>query len=59
LAEEHQATLLLPHQTFCAGERCLITRDRTPLYYDTDHLTRTGALELRPLLEPHIREIAQ
>jgi peptidoglycan/LPS O-acetylase OafA/YrhL len=59
LAEEHQATLLLPHETFCAGERCVITRDRTPLYYDTDHLTITGALELVPLLETPIREIAQ
>ena len=59
LAEAHRATLLLPHETFCAGERCATTRGRTPLYYDTDHLTTTGALELVPLLEPPIREIAQ
>lgn len=59
LALEHQAVLLLPHETICEGERCAVLRNGRPMYYDTDHLTITGALELRPMLEPAIREIAQ
>jgi len=59
VALEHQAVLLLPHETICAGERCAVLRNGRPMYYDTDHLTITGALELRSMLEPAIREIAQ
>jgi len=51
--------LLFPHETICAGERCAVLQNGRPIYYDTDHLTITGALELVPLLEPALREIAQ
>lgn len=59
LTAAHQATLLLPHETICAGDRCAILKAGRPLYHDTDHLTITGALELRPMLEPAIREIGR
>ncbi len=59
LAAEHGAGLLLPHETLCDEDRCAVLRNDKPLYYDTDHLTITGALELVPMLEPALREIAQ
>lgn len=59
LAEQHDAELLLPHETICAGDRCAILSADRPMYYDTDHLTITGALTLRSMLEPAIREIAR
>lgn len=59
LADAYGAVLLLPHETFCAGARCLILKGDRPAYFDTDHLTITGAIELTDMLEPAIREIAQ
>ena len=59
LADAHQAQLLLPHETICAGARCALLNQGRPLYHDTDHLTITGALQLRAMLEGAFREIAQ
>ena len=59
IAAEGGAELLLPHETLCASGRCVVLSDGKPLYHDTDHLTITGALELVPMLEPAIREIAK
>jgi len=38
-------------QLLCAGERCLYKHDGRSLYYDTDHLSRMGALFVRSALE--------
>ena len=59
LADQHQAQLLLPHETLCAGSRCALLSNGQPMYHDTDHLTITGALQLRGMLDDAIREIAQ
>jgi hypothetical protein len=59
LAQKHGARVLYPHQTLCRTDRCAVIRDGRPLYYDTDHLTITGALQLTPMLEPAFREMSR
>ncbi len=39
-----------PHTVLCPGNKCLIERDGAPFYFDSHHLTLTGAQELKPLL---------
>jgi peptidoglycan/LPS O-acetylase OafA/YrhL len=45
------AEIVLTHEELCAGERCKVALDGDPLYWDDDHLSRLGALRLRPLFE--------
>ena len=40
---------LRPDETLCGDGRCRVTRDGRPLYFDTHHLTRTGAAQLEPM----------
>ena len=39
-----------PHTVLCPENKCLIERDGAPFYFDSHHLTLTGAQELKPLL---------
>lgn len=39
-----------PHTILCPENKCLIERDGAPFYFDSHHLTLTGAQELKPLL---------
>lgn len=32
-----------PHETLCPGQRCEVSRDGAPLYFDDNHLTMRGA----------------
>lgn len=38
-----------PHEIFCSGSECEYQSDGVPYYYDTGHLTLTGAERLQPL----------
>jgi len=44
-------TVLRPAATLCAGERCDVLRDGRPLYFDTHHLSLTGAALLEPMFD--------
>jgi hypothetical protein len=59
LASTHDARVLYPHEILCATGRCVIIQDGRPLYYDTDHLTMTGALRLTGMLEPAFEEMTR
>jgi peptidoglycan/LPS O-acetylase OafA/YrhL len=39
------------HEEFCKSGRCQVARDGRPLYWDDDHLSRLGALTLRPIFD--------
>ena len=41
-----------PKDVLCAGEACLYKHDARSLYYDSNHLSRSGALFVRSALEP-------
>ena len=51
LATAGPVSFVDPTQLLCAGERCLYKHDGRSLYYDTDHLSRMGALFVRSALE--------
>jgi lysophospholipase L1-like esterase len=57
LATKHGAGILYPHERLCTDEVCRVISDGRPLYFDTDHLTITGAQMLRPMLEPAFKEM--
>ena len=38
-----------PHTILCLENKCLVAKDSAPYYFDSAHLTLTGARELRPL----------
>ena len=38
-----------PTAVFCDAERCAVTGEAGPLYSDSDHLSRAGAMRLEPL----------
>lgn len=44
-------SVLSPADYLCPGDQCLYHRDGTPLYLDSNHLTFTGARELRPMFD--------
>jgi hypothetical protein len=44
-------TVLRPAATLCSGERCEVLRDGRPLYFDTHHLSLTGAALLEPMFD--------
>jgi peptidoglycan/LPS O-acetylase OafA/YrhL len=41
----------------CSEERCIVERAGIPLYRDNQHLNRTGALFMKPFLEPFFTQI--
>lgn len=41
--------LIRPEQLLCEGEHCEIEQNALPIYRDSNHLTRTGALLLSPI----------
>ncbi len=51
-AARHGATVLRPDELLCADGSCRIRSGGALFYHDTDHLTKTGARELIPLLAP-------
>lgn len=59
LAREQGARVLYPHKVLCATDRCAVMKDGRPLYYDTDHLTITGALLLTEMLEPVFGQLSR
>lgn len=44
-------TVLRPAAVLCPGDRCEVVRDGRPLYFDTHHLSLTGAALLEPMFE--------
>lgn len=46
ISSEH---VFYPHEIFCSGSECEYQSDGVPYYYDTNHLTLTGAERLQPL----------
>lgn len=44
-------TVLRPAAILCAGNRCEVLRDGRPLYFDTHHLSLTGAALLEPMFD--------
>lgn len=57
LAAAHGARVLRPDQWLCADGGCAVLDQGRPLYYDTDHLTRTGAMLLEDMLRPAFQEM--
>jgi peptidoglycan/LPS O-acetylase OafA/YrhL len=49
-ADDPGVEILYPHEQLCDG-RCKVVLDGQPLYWDDDHLSRLGALKLRPLFD--------
>jgi hypothetical protein len=48
LARESGAVLLRADLVMCGADRCRLTAGGRPLYFDDDHLNRTGAIFLAP-----------
>lgn len=44
-------TVLRPAAALCAGERCEVLRNGRPLYFDTHHLSLTGAALIEPMFD--------
>ena len=40
-----------PHEILCPKNKCLLGKDGAPYYFDSGHLTLTGAQALRPLFD--------
>lgn len=59
LARHHGAQVLYPHRMLCGEDACALMENGRLLYYDTNHLTITGALLLTPMLEPAFREMSR
>jgi hypothetical protein len=45
-------TLVLPHEVLCTHGWCAVMTDGSPLYFDDNHLTTTGAKYVAKILEP-------
>ena len=59
VAERHGARLVLPHRWLCdPGGACRVLKDGRPLYFDTDHLTITGAGELTDMIRPYLASLS-
>jgi hypothetical protein len=43
---------IFPHERLCDDDACAVYADGTPLYFDHQHLSVSGAEYLRPLFEP-------
>jgi len=41
--------IFYPHEVFCSDSECQYQNDGVPYYYDSEHLTLTGAERLQPL----------
>ena len=53
------ANLFLAHEFLCEVDSgCLIEEDGRPLYFDSGHLTLTGARRLRPLFEAIVKQLS-
>ena len=52
LARKYGVSEIDPAARLCPGERCRITLDGHPLYYDSDHLSVHGAAFVAPLVAP-------
>lgn len=52
LAIRHNVQLVDPGQFLCRSGLCAVSDDGVPLYYDSAHLTRSGALKARSVLIP-------
>jgi len=50
-------SLLDPLPFLCDGDHCSAAKDGLPLYYDDEHLNNRGAMLLRPLFAPVLRQI--
>jgi peptidoglycan/LPS O-acetylase OafA/YrhL len=51
LEHQHAALIVYPHTEMC-HDRCQISRNGMPLYYDDNHLNEPGARQLVSLLAP-------
>jgi len=40
-----------PHLTMCPSDECIYQKNGAPYYFDSNHLTLTGARELKPLFK--------
>jgi peptidoglycan/LPS O-acetylase OafA/YrhL len=49
--------ILDPLPFLCDGDRCFVTKDGLPLYWDDDHLNNLGTRLLKPMLLPVFDEI--
>ena len=50
LARKYGVSEIDPAARLCPGERCRITLDGHPLYYDSDHLSVHGAAFVAPMV---------
>ena len=46
ISSEH---VFYPHEIFCSGSECEFQSEGVPYYFDTGHLTLTGAARLQTL----------
>lgn len=59
-AEKYQnINIIDPTDTFCSKENCPVGSIDTSFYFDDDHLSISGSLELKQLLKKHIIELQQ
>ncbi|GCL66254.1 acyltransferase family protein [Pseudaquabacterium pictum] len=47
-----QVAVLRPASVLCPADRCAVVIDGAPVYRDTNHLTRSGALALTSVFQP-------
>lgn len=52
--EGPQVSVVSPSERLCAEGKCILTRDNVVLYYDSHHLTLSGARYVAPLIAEHI-----
>ena len=50
--------ILLPHQVLCSDSQCSYQKNGVPFYFDSEHLTLTGASTLSPLFSQLAIKIA-
>lgn len=49
MSQKYAVTLLYPHKYMCGKTLCEITKNDVPLYFDSNHLSVFGAMQLKEL----------